>query len=59
LGLFGHFFVNTGTGIWLKTTRVNDDVFVSSLATLAIMAIARKPRKVRNDGIASFGESVE
>jgi hypothetical protein len=29
------------------------------LSTLTIMAVTRQPRKIGDDGIASFGESVE
>jgi hypothetical protein len=38
---------------------VNDDVFISALSTLTIMTVTRQPRKIGDDGITSFGESIE
>jgi hypothetical protein len=59
LSLFGHFFVDAIMGIRLKATRIYDDVFITSLLSLPIMAIARETRKISDDGIATFGESIE
>jgi hypothetical protein len=59
LGLFGHFFVDASAGIWLKTTRINYDVFVSALATLTIVPISSESCKVCNDGVSAFGEAVK
>ena len=59
LSLFGHFFVDAIMGIRLKATRINDDVFITALPSLPIVAIARETRKVSDDGIATFGESIE
>ena len=59
LSLFGHFFVDAIVGIRLKTTRINDDVFITALPSLPIVAIARETRKVSDDGIAAFGKSIE
>jgi hypothetical protein len=46
-------------GIWLKPTRINDDVFISTLTPLTVVSITRETRKVRDNGIATFGESIE
>jgi hypothetical protein len=57
--LFGHFFVDAVMGIRLKATRIDDNVFITALPSLPIVAIARETRKVSDDGIATFGESIE
>jgi hypothetical protein len=59
LSLFGHFFVDAIMGIGFKAARIYDNVFVTTLPTLPIVAIARETRKVSDDGIAAFGESIE
>jgi hypothetical protein len=59
LGLLGHFFVDARAGIWLETTGVNDDVFVTALTTLTIMTISSETRIVCDDGITTFGETVK
>jgi hypothetical protein len=59
LSLFGHFFVDAIMCIRLKATRIYDDVFITTLPSLPIVAIARETRKVSDDGVATFGESIE
>jgi len=59
LRLFGHFFVDARTGIGLKTARVNDDVLVAALPSLAVMSIAGQSCKIGHDGIATFGKTVK
>jgi hypothetical protein len=46
-------------GIRLKATRIDDNVFITTLPSLPIVAIARETRKVSDDRIATFGESIE
>ena len=57
--LLGHRRHDSGLGLRLEASRVDDEIRTPRAATVAVMAVAREPRIVENDRVTRASEAIE